>query len=175
MKTEAVMGRADVLFYFLQLIEKDKPEDIDKFLENVNIESDGRPIADQLVDLIIAGDKSLYDSYAAARKMAGPVSPYSTKSKKGSDGEYKEALGYFMSQWIAFEQKTREFASNNIKPSNHVMSYSAIFEYIPESINIDIKYIRKLRNEVVHGIVKSTSDQLNEAGQMLENVNKEIG
>ncbi|MDD4834949.1 MAG: RelA/SpoT protein [Lutispora sp.] len=60
---EIIMGRADILFNFLKLAGMDKPEYINKYIENIHHNSEYINIVQQLTELILEDNPSLLDDY----------------------------------------------------------------------------------------------------------------
>ncbi len=163
------MGRADVLFRFLQLIEKDCPEDLDPYLENLDQDTEIRPLADQIVDAIISGDEALYKTYDQARREVGPRNPYSSADEPRED--YTRALGFFMTRWIKLETKIRTILQRDQKTEGRYVSITATLKnFVPPEWLGEIDYIRRLRNEVVHGMDIPNPEQLTAAGQFIDKI-----
>jgi len=61
------MGRADILYRFLQKINMDKPKDICKYIEMAGSIKQSRTIVRKLVDLILEDHPEFYNSYIEAK------------------------------------------------------------------------------------------------------------
>ncbi|HYF74965.1 MAG TPA: hypothetical protein VD757_00140 [Candidatus Nitrosocosmicus sp.] len=61
------MGRADILFKFLQKINMDKPKDLCKYIELAGSIKQSRTIVRKLVDLILEDHPEYYNSYIDAK------------------------------------------------------------------------------------------------------------
>jgi len=70
---EITMGRADILFNFLKIAGMDKPEDINKYIENISIKSDHVNIVQQLVEMILEDNPSLIEDYQKSKDITGKV------------------------------------------------------------------------------------------------------
>lgn len=179
-KKNLIMGRADVLLRFLQLIGKDGPDDLDPFLKDLDCESEERPLVDQIVDRIIAGDETLYDKYAQARKDVGSRNPYSSPDDK-STKYYEEALGFFISRWSKLEEIMRNRAEQKLDRKDPLFRSKSQMWWrfrdigIPASTSREIDSIRRLRNQVVHGAEAPPPDRLMSAGKFTEEILKELG
>lgn len=168
---EPVMGRADVLFRFLQLIGKDRPNDLNVHLEKLNVRDPNRPIVDQLVDVIIAGDKELYERYEQARREVGSRNPYGSAEDQSEQHAYELTLGFFLSKWITFETAIRAMTEKILgdykTPLPQLFSKLQLFP--DEDIRV-VDYIRKLRNELVHGRKAPEAQYIVEAGKLLDDL-----
>ena len=171
---EPIMGRADILYRFLQLSDLDKPEFLEKFILQLDSNTERRPIVDQLVDNILAGNKDLYQLYNKARTQSGNKNPYSTKQEAVSFLTEENSLGYFISRWIIFENVIREILrkteTNYVE--NRIISAKNLVQLgiINENIYVQIESIRRLRNQVIHGIQFQSEEQLMDAGKLLEKI-----
>lgn len=181
---EPIMGRADVLYKFLQYVELDDPEKLSNFTSGLDPDTERRPIVDQLVDRILLGNEEYYKFYNKAKNEIGYRNPYSTKNEKISFlSDTKAALGFFLSRWIIFESTLREISNiKSISTSTAFERRNPVFNFRHlESMGIfdqttlyEIDSIRRLRNQVVHGIELPTDDVLLNAGTTLEIVLKHI-
>ena len=174
---DLIMGRADVLLKFLQLISKDKPKDLDPYLENLDTDSEERPLVDQIVDMIIAGDKDLYAKYEQARLEVGSRNPYSSIEEVTKTIDYQKILGYFLTQWTTLENYLRGLF-RDLEPTRAITTRYLTDDFLrqlnlPEDAVMRIYSIRQLRNQVVHGIEMPDPQELKHAGEFLENfINK---
>ena len=168
------MGRADVLFRFLQLIEKDCPEDLDPYLENLDQDTESRPLVDQIVDAIISGNEALYNTYDQARREVGPRNPYSSADEPRED--YTQALGFFMARWIKLETTIRTILQRDREPKRAYMPTAAVFRnLVPQEWLEEIDSIRHLRNRVVHdGTDIPNPERLLKAGHFIDDILEEI-
>ncbi len=164
------MGRVDVLFLFLQSIQLDRPGELVKFIEDLDPSDSQRSIANQLVDRIVATNPEYYEAYAQARREADVRRPF--HSARISD----EALGYFLSRWLDLETVVRQVAETSHSrpytalPNTPTMMKLGLFVKNEETFH-ELDQIRRLRNEVVHGVRTLESDDvLYQAGDLLEHL-----
>jgi hypothetical protein len=170
------MGRADVLLKFLQIIQKDRPHDIEPYLHDLDAESEQRPLADQIVDRIIAGDKSLYKHYAEARREVGARNPYASPEDASKDTSRERAIGSFMSKWIDLETTLRRHSAPTASSAYHYKLWSQLLHSAalkPETRQ-ELEAIRRLRNEAVHGIEPPDPQRLREAAMVLQKALAEL-
>lgn len=175
---EPVMGRADVLYTFLKLADLDKPEYLENFIEQLDVNTEKRPIVDQIIDSVIDGDETLYSKYDQARLMAGSRNPYSIKQDSLSFLRDENLLGYFITRWIIFEHMVREiFKKVDSKyTAGTIFSLKSLLEreIINKNRYFQIESIRRLRNNIIHGIESPDDDQLIRATGVLEEILSEI-
>lgn len=177
-KEEPVMGRADILYTFLKLADLDKPEHIEKFIDQLDSNTEKRPIVDQIIDFIIDGDESLYSKYDQARLKAGSRNPYSVKQDSLSFFRDETLLGYFINRWIIFEHMMREiFKKVDSKyNTNTIFNLKTLLEreVINKNRYFQIESIRRLRNNIIHGIELPDDEQLMRAVNALEEILSDI-
>jgi hypothetical protein len=171
---EPMMGRADVLLRFLQLIDKDRPQDIEQYLEELDQDTERRPIADQIVDRIIAGDVELYKTYGRARGEVGGRNPYASAEELGQNTSRTQELGAFLEQWIVLETALRRVLEGTQGSARaHVFPTPKLLrrvEWISEDSQADLDYVRWLRNQAVHGVELPNAIQLIEARHFISHV-----
>ncbi|MDQ2087024.1 RelA/SpoT domain-containing protein [Herbivorax sp. ANBcel31] len=171
---EPTMGRADVLYRFLQIINMDRPECIEQYLENLDPDTEKRPVTEQIVDRILAGDSNLYNKYNQARHEVGLLNPYSVKTDNTySMSRNHTALGYFLTRWVIFESTIRHIVKEirpDFKGSRLMFSQRDLVELkiFDDTTIFEIDSIRRLRNYAVHGIEIPESSVLYRAGEYLE-------
>lgn len=167
------MGRADVLLRFLQFISKDKPQDIEPYLTGLDDDTEHRPIVDQIVDKIIAGDENLYEKYAQARREIGSRNPYASVEDLADQSKKSQALGFFISKWIDLENTLQRLADNKVAfrlPLPLLLQRLKL----PKDTRQQIDFIRYFRNKTVHGIELPAEEQLIEVGNLIEKLIEEL-
>lgn len=172
---EPVMGRVDVLLRFLQLSNLSKPKVLKKYLRNIDLSVEQRPITEQIIDIIVGENNLLYEKLAQAKSELILRNPYlSTDEELYSNNQ---SLGFFMSRWIALETLTRKLAEF-IDPNGHPKYKSALYSIriFGKVFNLDkeelyqIESIRRTRNELTHGRETSPDAHLMEAGHYIEHI-----
>jgi len=168
---EPIMGRADILFRFLQLVDLNNPDSIHGFILDLNPE---RPIAEQVVDKIVAGDEGRYNLYAQAKSEIGSRNPYSFTEKDETPTPQLEALNLFMSRWIAFETLTRRIIQSRSSEFSGIRFNLAAdtlvkLGIVPNENRSEFERIRRIRNAIVHGVGVPSGQKIIEATNSLEN------
>lgn len=174
---EPVMGRLDVLLRFLQLISKDRPKEIDQYLEDLDKDTEQRPVVDQLVDRIVRTNRQSYEKYAQARREVGERNPYQSFPRLDTDKSDQIALGQFLTKWRqleAFMLRTHRSKSPTTK-FLHV-AWPALMKSISLTHKQELIQLRHLRNEVVHGTRSVDQEELASAtekiSQLLSDLSK---
>lgn len=148
---EPTMGRVDVLLRFLRKIGRDRPRDVDGYLRDCDQDTEKRPAVDQIVDRIVRADSTLYRRYREARLESEDQNAPLYKSVFGRAGE-ERILGRFLAKWIKLETMLRREARRKLGAQKLLYPNTSVFvkSLIPER-QAEYDYIRKLRNDVVHG------------------------
>lgn len=149
---EPVMGRVDILFRLLQNAELTRLDNLLPYLENLDAETERRPLADQVVDRVLTAKPDLYEAYLNLRRAA--VSR--ARSNLGDNYLAPEIVGSFLQKWTVLERFMRELARNNpsLNRGNIIAPISITIRHaeLPEHMKRQLETIRRLRNNLIHGI-----------------------
>ncbi len=171
---EPVMGRVDVFLRFIQLSNLSKPKLINKYLKNIDLREEKRPISEQLIDVILGENEALYEMLNQAKSELILHNPYLSSEELYSDNH---ALRFFMSRWIALETLTRKLAEF-VDPKGHPKYKNALFSIrifgksfkLHQNELYQIDSIRRIRNKLVHGIESPPSEHLMKAGNYIDHL-----
>jgi len=111
-EAEPVMGRVDILFRLLQAAELDRPDRLLPHLRDLDAETEQRPLAEQVVDRILAEKPELYDQYIEMRRTA------SSRPRGGGQRGISPSLDHvagFLQKWIVLERELRPKVSDGMK------------------------------------------------------------
>ena len=163
------MGRADVLFRFLQLAGLDRPSRLQRYVEGISTESD-EPIAEQLVNAILSEnpDSDLYAIYSQAQNEVGQANPYSSSEEMKASAT-NTGFEKFLSQWIALESGladlvriTRSRQGRNLQRPVTPADIHLLDLFNEEEFRA-YQRTRALRNDWVHGKRTPTSNEIRDA------------
>jgi len=174
-KDEPIVGRTDVLLRFLRLAKLDTPQAIAQYGERFHADTEKRPLVDQLIDIVMAGNEALYQVYRKAHEEIAESRHLESVVRPKPSAGYDQALGFFMSRWIAFEYLLTQLAERRpSKTEKHLRVYN-IFQMdlaglVPEVSKAELYSLRRLRNEVVHGIEQPSAQALRQAGDRIEQI-----
>jgi len=169
--SEAVLGRIDVLYSLLRRLNLATPDGLEPYLATLTGDTERRPLAQQIIDQLLAEDASRYKTYEELRAVTDRESSYLSQDERLIAPEIQTAIGQFLSKWIAFERAIREIAATQFKdrrigfPTTSVLAELQLFD---EETLWEIDRIRRLRNNLVHGIEIPDAAEINEAGRRLE-------
>lgn len=156
------LGGVDILYRLLSQLDVAAPDKIRPYLAQLHSDHERRPISEQIIDLLLLEDDSRYDVYQKVRVATGDE----VGGNQASD--VNEALGFFMAQWIAFERKIR-VRMRGVERGPPIPSPPLLLRagLIDEATAERLEPIRRLRNDVVHGVFAGQPGELLEAGQRL--------
>jgi hypothetical protein len=138
--------------------------------ENGNVEL--RPLAEQIIDALLTEDDSRYAVYSAIRARRNP----GFFDVDSGDEDIDRQVGLFMRRWIEFEVLIRQLsARRGIRGpvALHAAMIADMFSLDHEML-VEYDRLRRMRNEVVHGIEIPAAADLAEAAHRLEVITAEI-
>ena len=163
------LGRVDRLFDLITQLGIDTPDLLKPYLEALHGNVEVRPLAEQVIDAVLAEDSSRYEVFEKIRARR-PSAYYEI----GSDdkNEYSR-VGAFMASWIELERLLRELAPSPrpVMPIRSLLENTDLFD--PDLLR-EFDRLRRLRNNLVHGIETPPSDILTDAIQRLDAIVTEI-
>jgi ppGpp synthetase/RelA/SpoT-type nucleotidyltranferase len=167
--SESGLGRVDLLFDLITKLGKDMPERLAPYLEALHGNVEARPLAEQIIDALLAEDASRYELYNTIRTQRHAAS-YGTES----DGEdvYRQ-VGIFINQWIKLEQLLLEL----LRPPRPVVPTArqlVNMGLLDSDTAAEYDRLRRLRNYLVHGIEIPAPADLAEATRRIEAIVSEI-
>jgi ppGpp synthetase/RelA/SpoT-type nucleotidyltranferase len=170
---DSALGRVDLLFDFLAKVNLCTPQQIAAYISALHDDTEKRPIAEQIVDQILAEDQSRYGAWESVRASRQGSSQQFSDAHAPSRGATYEEMGRFLVAWIAFERANQDRAAKSNPPSSSQIGYLPIMRlvessgvYGPSEIS-EIDRIRRLRNALVHGVSSIDPRDLNEAADLL--------
>jgi ppGpp synthetase/RelA/SpoT-type nucleotidyltranferase len=163
---EPDMGRVDLLFQLLRHYQKNRPGVIKPLLSAVTTDADyERPIGEQLIDLFIGNSKERYATFESIRAFDASSPFY----RKGPDETTERAVGAFLTAWIALEKLVRQRTG-----SNRALWRSDLIPGVSPASAQQVQILRRLRNELVHGIQTPNPESLTVATNQIKTVVDEL-
>ncbi len=163
---DSMLGNVEILFEFLRRLETGNPKALQEFLRSVAADFEKRPLADQIVDLLLAEDQTRYAVYAEIRdalRLGG---------SRGRDANaFHKALGRFLANWIELEQLVvRAWTERGLEPRwQGLPSARSLSRLGVTDTNVlgEVEQLRSLRNQVIHGIEFPSPDLIDKARSRL--------
>ncbi len=157
MKTEPFMGRVDLLMKFLTVTKLDKPDKVKRYISKVIPQEEKRPIAEQLIDIILSENSKLYSVFEKIKKEDSIKHQYKFSDAKPEEG-VQTLIGQFLSEWIKVERLTRKIVNERSSPADR-----RAYTFFPFRVFKDLRLLsepelmeydslRRFRNNIVHGI-----------------------
>lgn len=155
---EEGLGRVDRLFWLIHRLELDTPQKLAPYLEALHGNFDQRPLADQVIDALLAEDPGRYDVLSALRDDG-------RRHDNQDQDDQMRALGSFITSWIELEVLVRELARHEGGDDRiRVMTqYLDRLTYLDANIRREIDLLRYARNNVMHGVDIPPASFLTEA------------
>jgi ppGpp synthetase/RelA/SpoT-type nucleotidyltranferase len=164
---KAGLGRIDLLYELLAKLGLATPEGVTPYLAALHSEFERRPIADQIVDQVLSEDAKRYRLYEEIR-AARPLCDVGPDVAEPVEPDVHEAIGQFLQAWIYFERRVRDVAAperGRLSPISRL--FSSIGGHDQET-RMELEQLRRIRNNLVHGIESSDSRYLREAARQLK-------
>jgi len=168
---DSALGRVDLLFELLQRLELLTPDQLKPYIEAVHHDTERRPIAEQIIDRLLAEDESRYKVYEEIR-TARPLSVRAEEAVEPSAAALHEAIGHLLSEWARLERITRDIYTSKdqhrvIMPTGKLMA-----QFVPDMG--EFERIRRIRNGVVHGMDVVDPADLHDAANRLHEIVEEV-
>ena len=100
---DTALGRVDLLFELLRKLNMATPGDIADYILALSADTERRPIAEQIVDQILAEDKSRYQTYEEIRMSRQISIKQDQEEEPAAVSEIYETVGLFLAQWVLIE------------------------------------------------------------------------
>jgi ppGpp synthetase/RelA/SpoT-type nucleotidyltranferase len=154
--TDGGMGRVDILFDLLKRLNIDTPETLKTYLGALSPDVEARPLAEQIIDQILTADPTRYAAYSEIRDERERQKSFQTPNETQRSVEQHQAIGLFLSNWIAIERLIRDVAyisgigdRSGMIPSGRIL---ARLDILSEQDRYEFERLRKIRNNLVHGV-----------------------
>lgn len=149
---DSAIGRVDLLFGLLRDLSLNRPEDLARYVEALHADFERRPLAEQVIDQVLAEDPARYATYEHIRALDVPALALTSVDVPRTS--QSEAIGQFMALWIDYERMLRAVAATKGykgigMPSVRILS--SITD-LPPVLGEAAERLRHFRNQLVHGI-----------------------
>jgi ppGpp synthetase/RelA/SpoT-type nucleotidyltranferase len=173
------LGRVDLLFDFLQRLDLLTPEQLDPYIAALHGDLEQRPLAEQIVDQLLAEDSDRYRVFEDVRQSRPSPGDFgSPASGTVIEPAVHQALGNFMDAWIEFEKALNTSVASYWQTSSvSPVSTAHLIKRHPElppTLRAELSSIQRLRNELVHGRRPVNIDDLNSAAGRLRQITQQL-
>ncbi|MCT4660714.1 MAG: RelA/SpoT domain-containing protein [Tissierellales bacterium] len=138
-----VMGRADRLFKFLKSTNLNSPAQLSPYLVKLHLNTQDSTVVQQITDLILFDDPSLYAAYVQVKLETLSHNPYSNSYMINASHIDSIHLNELINVLIDLEIRHKIFTRNNddILPESQSVEHE-LFNYLD--------YIKNIRNKLIH-------------------------
>ncbi|GFZ86982.1 hypothetical protein GCM10008018_36410 [Paenibacillus marchantiophytorum] len=176
-KQDPILGNTELLYSFLEKVSLNEPTKLEVYVQRLDPDTEKRNIVDQIIDYIITGNEEGYTIFNETKREYNKKSQSHILREDSQSLNRNSAFGHFMSTWVALEYLISEIAkekglnaslpvynSNTLREMN-IMSKKTLYE---------LDSLKRLRNEVVHGIKVPEEEALLSAATYIENLIRQM-
>lgn len=166
--SDSELGRVDLLFNFLARIDLDTPGLLAPYLQVLHEDLELRPLAEQIVDALLAEDGSRYVVYQDVRA--------SMHQQDFEGQDLHRSVGSFLSSWVKLERLMRVLADQDGNSKSPIISVRDLerIALLDPDMRREIGFLRRMRNNLVHGVEIPSTGDLTEAKYRAEMIVEEI-
>lgn len=155
--SESALGAIDVLFEFLGTEGINSAAALTPYIGQLDPDFEQRPLADQIVDLILAGNPAAYNSYKESVAKARRLSPEIQSLGKSSEFE---SIGEFVLAWSEFQSALFDFFQRHEPPretgprvvsSRRAIDLAYKLGTFTQAQHHELIRMSNVRNQIVHG------------------------
>ncbi|WP_406077285.1 GTP pyrophosphokinase family protein [Micromonospora sp. NBC_00858] len=169
---EAGLGRVDLLFDLLSRLGVDTPDQLSPYLAALHNDLERRPLAEQIIDGLLAEDPSRYKVYQELREARRAAFYGSNPEEDDSAAR----VGAYLMLWVELEHLTRQLGPalglrKYTMPPGRLLRERNL---LPLEMAVEYDRLRQLRNYLVHGTGPVAPTELAEALHHLRGIINEI-
>jgi len=169
---EALLGRVDVLYRLLGTINKATPDTLEPYLKSLSTDFERRPLADQIIDQLLAEAPERYEIYTKLRAQESFERAPSIERRPDIDQTHA-SMGRFLTSWIEFERELRRRAQAKFPGAEFIVPTGRLLQNLqildPHTL-AQTERIRRFRNMLVHGIEIPSAADIDDANQSLQSI-----
>jgi ppGpp synthetase/RelA/SpoT-type nucleotidyltranferase len=172
---EPVVGDVETLFRLLVSLKISAAEQLQPYLQSLTPDNDNVPLAQQIIDQIVAADPLRYATYASIRSEQSitDVADGVHNISQSADS-FQADFGYFMAHWVTFERVLRNLS---VRRNLDQILATTVSKNLLKKIDIfsdeeieKIDSIRMIRNELLHRRTIGTQVMLRREGDTLADI-----
>jgi len=168
---DAGLGRVDLLFDLISELKINTAEQLAPYLEALHGNVELRPLSEQIIDALLAEDAGRYEVYSSIRARRTPMF-YETSPE---EQDIHRQVGAFMARWISLEALLREVVPPDGRRALVVnIDLLNKLGLLDKDTLVQLDRLRRMRNNLVHGIEIPPVADLAEAAQRIEEIRNEI-
>lgn len=162
---EEGLGHVDLLFELLRSLGLDTPASIAPYLQDLHTDLERRPLAEQVIDALLAEDGARYQEFAEIRSKRASTNETSDERREFA------GIGRFLSEWIKLETLVRAARTDPrgrpafIMPTGRSLNAKGLLN---DEAAFEFDQLRRLRNMLVHGIEIPPDEMLDDATKRVQ-------
>ncbi|WP_432042481.1 GTP pyrophosphokinase [Streptomyces cadmiisoli] len=166
------LGRVDLLFNFLRHLDKETPTDLAPYLASLHDNVEMRPLAEQVIDALLAEDPSRYEHFNSVQVDADTAS----LDPSSQSARMHQQIGHFLTSWVELEESLRNLSPTEGDermplPITRLLNRLSILD---AETRHEIDLLRRVRNNVVHGRDVPPSGYLAEATDRVQAITERV-
>ena len=169
---EGVLERVDLLFDFMGELDIARPEKAEELIGDLHGQFEKRPVSEQLIDLLLAQDRDRYPVYLEIRDRRERTRVYATPLLQEGRTEEQIAIGGFIAKWIQLEALLRKKGEKTLEGGHSMTRRSVLYwaRTLPERDRALLGQLRRIRNNLVHGVEIPDASFLRSATKDIETI-----
>lgn len=171
--SDAGLGRVDLLFDLITMLNINTPALLAPYLESLHDELELRPLVDQVIDSLLIEDPTRYEVYSRLRAQR----PWGALAAVAYEGDSYRQVGFFMAKWIELEALLRKIAPqkrNSGPPAIPSGQQLRRLELLSENMAHEFDRLRRMRNNLVHGIEAPEPADLEDATRLVDAILRQL-
>ncbi len=174
------IGKVDLLFRFTKSINFNKPDKIKKYILKVAFSEDERPISEQIIDSILLENQKYYETFEKVKIQFISRKSFKTQYEELSgEQSYQTLIGSFISKWLVLEKALKNELKLKVHDNDSKINLGIFLgKYLKENEILNeqefrqFEYLRRFRNNIVHGIEIPDESSFFTAIDMIEGLSK---
>lgn len=179
---ENPIGKVDVLYRFCLAINFNRPDKIKKYISKVAFSKEAGPISEQIIDSILIEHPKFYSTFEKVQIQY--ISKKLNKTQFEEDRvkpSFQSLIGRFISKWGAMETALKKELKNKVGNDYKKIRLILFTENLIKKNQLlkkqeykNFEYLRRFRNNLIHGIVIPDESSFLTAIDMCESLSKEF-
>ena len=153
------------------------PDKIQPYLTSLTTDFERRPLAEQIIDQLLAEDSKRYQKYEELKLQVAREGRPFTQQADHKNQQTHAAIGKFMASWIEFEREVRKQVTSKFGVDQYLIPTSRLigrlWHFDKDTLN-EIDRVRRFRNNLVHGVESPEIADISDATQLLDNFLKRM-
>ncbi|GAA1937323.1 RelA/SpoT domain-containing protein [Amycolatopsis minnesotensis] len=167
---ESGLGRVDLLFALMKELGLNGPAKLAPYLEVLHGDLEARPLAEQVIDAVLAENTENYEVYRTVQNRADWLDTQRTPDR---DDAHRE-VGLFLHHWSELENLIRiylELSSAQVGYRSPILVFLKQHEMpLDPTERNDLNALRNLRNNLVHHGYRKAAADLSDATDRLQKI-----